>query len=213
MILESLPSTQLHSRFFEVSELVVVLIFTVEYITFWILSSNRRTYPFHFFQIVDLLAILPFYLSTGFDFRVLRAIRLLRIFRVLKVARYSKSIQLLGRVVRRVLPDLGICMIITFIVILIASCGIYYAENDAQPDIFSSIPECLWWSIVTLSTVGYGDAVPMTGLGRIFAGVLMIAGIGLIAFPTSFVTSALAEIRAEDREQRVDKDIPPSDIA
>jgi voltage-gated potassium channel len=199
MILESLPEMKPYSAFFEWSELVVVVIFTIEYFTFWALSSNKRKYPFEFLHVIDLLAIIPFYLTTGFDLRALRSCRLLRVFRIMKFARYSRSIQLLGKIFTRVAPDLVICLIISAVVILISSCGIYYAEHETQPDVFTSIPEALWWSIVTLTTVGYGDAVPITALGRLFAGVLMFTGIGLIAFPTSFITSAIGEIRQEER--------------
>ena len=199
MILESMPSMAGHSKFFEYSELIVVMVFTVEYLLFWKLSPNPKHYPFEFLHIIDLLAILPFYLATGFDLRALRALRLLRIFRILKIARYSRSIQLLGRVFNRVAPDLLVCLLISGTLLLISSCGIYYAEHYSQPNVFTSIPEALWWSIVTLTTVGYGDAVPITSLGRFFASILMLAGIALIAFPTSFITTAITDIRNEDR--------------
>ena len=120
------------------------------------------------------------------------------IFRILKISRYSRSIQLLGRVFNRVAPDLLVCLLISGTVLLISSCGIYYAEHDSRPDVFTSIPEALWWSIVTLTTVGYGDAVPITSLGRFFASNLMLAGIALIAFPTSFITTAITDIRKKD---------------
>jgi voltage-gated potassium channel len=200
MILESMPEMKLYAPFFDRSETIVVVIFTIEYLTFWALSVNKRRYPFKFLHVIDLLAILPFYLTAGFDLRALRSLRLLRVFRIMKIARYSRSIQLLGKIFTRVRPDLVICMIIASMVILVSSCGIYYSEHDTQPDVFTSIPEALWWSIVTLTTVGYGDAVPITALGRLFAGVLMFTGIGLVAFPTSFITAAINEIRQEEKQ-------------
>jgi voltage-gated potassium channel len=201
MVLESIPEMKPYASFFDWSETIVVVIFTVEYLTFWILSPNKRRYPFQFLHVIDLLAILPFYLTAGLDLRAFRSLRLLRVFRILKFARYSQSIQLLGKIFTRVAPDLVICLIIAAMVILISSCGIYYAEHETQPDVFTSIPEALWWSIVTLTTVGYGDAVPITALGRLFAGVLMFTGIGLVAFPTSFITTAIGEIRQEARSE------------
>lgn len=204
LALETVPELKTYQRFFQVSEIVVVTIFTIEYFWRWALAPNWRTYPFHPMAIVDLLAILPFYLRLGLDLRGLRAIRLLRLFRLLKLARYSRSCDLLATAAKRCAPELVVFGMIAGIIILISAMALYYAEHNAQPEVYRSIPETLWWAVVTLTTVGYGDVYPQTLLGRIVASFIMLLGISIVAIPTGIISSTLTDLVRERRRSSPD---------
>lgn len=139
--------------------------------------------------LVDLMAILPFYLSVfvAFDLRILRVFRVLRI---LKIGRYSRSMQTLVTVLRNESHSLIAAISVLLLFTVIAATCIYYIEHTAQPDVFSSIPASLWWALVTLTTVGYGDAVPVTALGKIFGGLITIMGICFYALPAGILSSS-----------------------
>jgi voltage-gated potassium channel len=142
--------------------------------------------------IVDLAAILPFYLSlfVPLDLRVLRVLRLLRFF---KVARYSPALQTLGRVVSNERRALYGALMVMASLLLISSTIIYFLERHAQPEVFGSVPAAAWWALATLTTVGYGDAVPVTVAGRLFGGVVMIFGLGMFALPIGIVATGFAQ--------------------
>ena len=197
VMLETVEYFKPYQPTFDLLEMVFVAIFTVEYFVFWMLSSNKSKYPFGFMQIVDLLAILPFYLSIGIDLRGIRVIRLIRIFRVLKIARYNRSVQIIGLALKRAAPELIVLLFGILIFLLVISSAMYYTEHTAQPDKFSSIPATLWWAVVTLTTVGYGDIAPITGLGKLIASSLMLLGIGIIAVPTAIITATVNDIYRE----------------
>lgn len=201
MALETMPSLAAYHRFFHLSEVVVVILFTIEYLGFWILSKEKLRYPFRLFNIVDLLAILPLYLHLGVDLRTLRSLRLLRIVRVLKLARYNNAIDTLGLAVRRSGPEFYITGLLAFITIMISSTALFYAEHEAQPETYSSVPATMWAVVVTLTTVGYGDMYPVTTLGRLISAFIMLAGIALIALPTGIISSRLTDILQQRREE------------
>jgi voltage-gated potassium channel len=142
--------------------------------------------------VVDLLAILPFYLGMFFsvDLRFLRALRLVRVF---KLTRYSTSMSLLLKVLRDEAQSFGAAFFILIIILIFASSGIYLFEHKAQPQAFSNIPQAVWWSVSTLTTVGYGDVIPLTVGGKIFGIVIMIIGIGIVALPAGILASAFSE--------------------
>ena len=200
--LETVPDLSDYWPLFHISEVVVVILFTIEYVTCWFLSENRRQYPLRPMNIIDLLAILPFYLSLGTSFAVLRSLRLLRMLRLLKLARYSRAIQMLGEAFRRVGPELVMTGLVATVAIFIAASALYFAEHDKQPEVYSSIPASMWWAITTLTTVGYGDIYPRTIAGRIVAACIMLCGIGLVAIPSGLLASAMTEILRERRQSR-----------
>lgn len=139
--------------------------------------------------IVDLMAILPFYLSVfvAFDLRILRIFRVMRIF---KLGRYSRSMQTLLTVIRNEAHSLLAALSVLMLFTIIAATCIYYIEHTAQPDVFSSIPASLWWALVTLTTVGYGDVVPITALGKVFGGIITVMGICFYALPAGILSSS-----------------------
>ena len=142
--------------------------------------------------VVDLLAIAPALLPmiTGLDLRSIRALRLVRIFRVLKLGRYSRAVNSLGRALHEKLPEITVAGFALLVVLVLASTVLYYAEVEAQPEAFSSIPAAAWWGVATLTTVGYGDIAPITPMGKLCASIFAILGIGLFALPAGFLGSA-----------------------
>lgn len=159
--------------------------------------------------IIDIIAILPFYLPMfiAMDLRFLRVLKLSRLLRVFKLNRYMDSMGVLSRVLRREKEQLLITVFMTFLLMLIASSMMYHLENEAQPEAFPNIIASFWWAIATLTTVGYGDVYPVTGLGRILSGIIALLGIGLVALPTGIISSGfLAEI-----EEQKKKDEPPKE--
>jgi len=186
-------------------EVFSVVVFTVEYILrIWTCTidpkysnpvSGRIRYAFSPLALIDLLAILPFYLPLvlKIDLRFLRILRLVRLLRIIKLVRYSSSMQLIGRVFVSKKNELLITVFAVFLLLLMASSIMYYVEHEAQPEVFASIPHSMWWGIITLTTVGYGDVFPITLLGKIFNGMIAFLGIGLFALPAGILASAFAE--------------------
>jgi voltage-gated potassium channel len=182
-------------------ELVSVIIFSLEYLIRIYTSDKKLKFIFRFYGIIDLLAILPFYLSFGFDLRSARILRFLRLFRIIKLVRYNKAISRFSIAFRMIKEELTMFSVVSLILIYISAVGIYYFENAVQPEAFSSIFSSLWWSVVTLTTVGYGDAVPITIGGRIFTFIILMIGLGIIAIPSGMISSALTEARDLERDK------------
>jgi len=182
-------------------ELVSVIIFSLEYLIRIYTSDKKLKFIFSFYGIIDLLAILPFYLSFGFDLRSARILRFLRLFRIIKLVRYNKAISRFSIAFRMIKEELTMFSVVSLILIYISAVGIYYFENAVQPEAFSSIFSSLWWSVVTLTTVGYGDAVPITIGGRIFTFIILMIGLGIIAIPSGMISSALTEARDLERDK------------
>ncbi len=203
------------NQFLEIFELTSIVIFTIEYlIRIYVSEYTHPTsskiksaviFIFSGFGIIDLLSILPFYLPLfiTMDLRFLRILRFIRFFRILKIGRYDKSIHLIGNVIRDKKSELIMTGFISLIIILISSFIMYYVEHPHQPDKFSSILDSFWWAIATLTTVGYGDIYPVTGIGRFISGVIAIIGIGLIALPTGIISSGfIDEIRIKNKDKK-----------
>ncbi len=192
--IETLPALSSISRkILYVIEAVTVAIFTVEYALRFYVADSRIRFVFSFYGLIDLFAILPFYISTGVDLRSIRVFRMLRLFRIFKLLRYGKAIQRFRDAFIDIKEELVVLFTATALAIYVASVGIYYFESAVQPDKFGSVFHCMWWAIVTLTTVGYGDAFPITLGGRLFTGLILVVGLGLIAVPSGLFASALAK--------------------
>lgn len=193
---ETLPNldnyTKLFLRYFEV---LCISVFTLEFLTRLYFSKPKGKYLFSFFGIIDLVAILPFYLSSGVDLRSVRAFRLLRLFRVLKLARYNTAMKRFNQAFAIAKEELILFSAVALILLYLSSVGIYYFENEAQPETFSSVFHSFWWAIATLTTVGYGDIYPVTAGGKVFTFFVLMTGLGLVAVPTGLVASALSDSR------------------
>ena len=205
LILETVtPIYNAAPQFFIWFEIVSVAIFTLEYILrIWSCVDSaqyrspitgRLRYAATPMLLVDVIAVLPFYLPwVGVDLRFVRSIRMFRLFRVAKVDRYSNAIKTIGRVIRAKRAELMVTLFVLVLVLILASSMMYFAEHEAQPDTFSSIPAAMWWAVATLTTVGYGDVYPVTAMGKVVACVIAIAGIGMFALPTGILGAAFAE--------------------
>ncbi len=197
---ETLPNLNVFTKnLLSTVELVCVMVFTVEYILRLFVATKKLSFVFSFFGIVDLLAILPFYLTTGIDLRSIRIFRLFRLFRAFKIFRYSEALQRFKDAFISVKAELILFAVATLFIIYISSVGIYYFENEAQPEIFASVFHCMWWAIATLTTVGYGDVYPITMGGKIFTSIIVLIGIGIVAVPTGLIASALTKIVNEEK--------------
>jgi voltage-gated potassium channel len=194
--LETLPNLPKRViNFLETFEVVSITIFSVEYLMRVFVSKKPFRYIFSFYGVIDVLAILPFYLNRFLDLRFLRAFRIFRIFRALKLIRYNKALNRFNLAFKIVKEELVLFFIVTLILIFITSAGIYSFENEAQPDVFKSVFHSAWWSIVTLTTVGYGDVYPITLGGKVFTFFVLIIGIGIIAVPAGLIGTALSKAR------------------
>ena len=182
-------------------QFAVIVLFTIEYAIRLLAAPNKAKYVFSFFGLIDLMSILPFYIQMGVDLRGLRAIRLVHIFQILKLGRYSQAIQRFHRAFLLSKEQIALFFSITGILLFIAAVGIYYFERDAQPEKFVSVFHSLWWSVITLTTVGYGDIYPITIGGRLFTVVVLMVGIGIVAIPAAIVTSALSQAQNFEREE------------
>jgi voltage-gated potassium channel len=176
-------------------EIACVAIFTVEYFLRILVAEKKIGFVFSFYGLVDLAAIVPFYLATGLDLRTVRIVRLLRLIRTLKLVRYSKVVQLFRRAFAIARDELVLFGVVALMLLYLSSVGIWYFENTSQPDAFSSIFSSMWWAVATLTTVGYGDIYPVTDGGKIFTFFTLVIGLGVIAVPTGILASALGEAR------------------
>lgn len=206
VILETVESisTQYHALFTSF-EVFSVIVFTVEYLLrLWTCTADTRfrgaikgrvRFTVTPFTLIDLIAILPFYLPMclPLDLRFIRALRLFRLLRILKMGRYSESLRTLGNVLKEEKEALLTTVFAVSILLVVASSLIYFIENAAQPEAFSSIPAAMWWGVATLTTVGYGDICPVTPLGRFLGAIIAILGIGAIAIPAGILTSGFAK--------------------
>jgi voltage-gated potassium channel len=208
MVVESVERVHaLIPTWFKAFEIFSVAVFTVEYaLRIWSCAEDPRyadpvagrvRFALSPLAIIDALAVLPFYLPFfSVDLRVLRMFRmfrLMRLMRIAKLARYSDSLQMILRVVKSRKEQLLGAVSILVILLIVAASLMYYAEHDAQPKVFSSIPASMWWAAVTLTTVGYGDAYPITAIGKIMASMIAMLGIGMFALPTAILGAAFLE--------------------
>ena len=204
--IETLPNNSNQTiAFLKGFEIICVVIFTIEYALRIYVSKNPLKYIFSFYGIIDFLAIFPFYLRTAYDLRALRVFRVFRVFRIfrtLKLLRYNKALNRFHIAARIVKEEIILFLIVTSIFIFLASSGIYYFENEAQPNIFTSVIHSGWWAIVTLTTVGYGDVYPITVGGKIFTFFILLIGVGIVTIPAGLVASALSKAREIENENK-----------
>jgi voltage-gated potassium channel len=215
---------------FFIIDLVSVIIFTIEYfLRLWVCTlyeeyshpiTGRLRFAVTPYMIIDALAIFPFYLPliipvTLVDLRFLRILRLFRILRILKLGRYSDAVNTFHRILTRKKEELLLALSLLFIAMVLASALMYYAEHEAQPEIFASIPHAMWWALVTLATVGYGDVYPVTATGKLLSGVVVIVGIMIFALPTAIFASGFVEETERQQEvycphcgRKIDSDTP-----
>lgn len=199
-----------YQAYFDWFEDFSIAIFSLEYLLrFWCIAEENPEKPtwlqrFSWVKspsaLIDLIAILPAFFSFFIN-ADLRFLRILRLFRLLKLTRYFASIRILLIVLNKERGSFQAVIFILVIMIVLASSGIYLAENQAQPDEFESIPKAMWWAVVTLTTVGYGDVIPVTVVGKIFGAIITVLGVGLAALPAGILASGLANELHHRREE------------
>lgn len=187
-----------------------VAFFSLEYVLrLWTCVSSPRfahplwgrlRYAITPMSVIDLLALAPMvalflvpynvYMEELF---VLSSLRLMRLFQLLRLARYSTSLHTMGRVLRSKSEELLVSLVVVFLLLVIASSGVYFLEHQAQPTVFSSIPASMWWAVTTLTTVGYGDMAPVTVGGQVLGGIIAVLGVGMFALPAGILASGFAE--------------------
>lgn len=171
--------------------LVLAGIFAVEYVLRLWSAPHRLRYATSFWGIVDLLAALPALLLLVPDLQAVRALRLLRLIRLLKLARLARAMDRIERAFASTRDELAVVLLVAAITIYLAAMGIHHFERTAQPEVFGSVPRSLRWALATLTTVGYGDAYPVTAGGQAFTGLVLMVGLGVVAVPAGLVASAL----------------------
>ncbi len=206
VMLESVGSIDAkYHTFLDISEWVVTILFTIEYILRIVSVKNPWKYVFSFYGMIDFLSTIPKYLSlllTGTQSLVaLRALRLLRIFRILKVTRYIGESNQLWRALMASRAKISIFIFTVIVLCIILGTVMYLVEGSASG--FTSIPRSIYWCIVTLTTVGYGDIAPATPVGQFIASIVMILGYGIIAVPTGIITAEIAMYKREGANTQV----------
>ena len=203
-VLETEPELAQYNSYFLIADWSFLILFTIEYVLRIYAAPDKKAFIFSFFGLVDLIAILPsLVLIPGLGhlpgFHVLRILRFLRVFRIFKATRFilavDRMIEALGEVKRELLA----LVILSAMMVYLSACGIYYFEKEAQPEHFGTIPKSMWWAIVSLTTIGYGDVYPVTPGGKVFTAFVALIGVGLIAIPSGLLASVLTEARVEER--------------
>lgn len=212
IVLDSVDS--IHARFgavFGAIETASVIVFAIEYAArlfsctadpaYRAPLAGRIRYALRPLALCDLLAFLPYFVVfLDVDLRVFRAVRLVRFFAVAKLGRHVRAIGALGRAIRSKREEFLATLTLVVLALLMSSTLMYFAENEAQPDKFADIPHALWWAVETLTTVGYGDVVPVTPFGKLLAAILSVCGIAMFALPTLILGTAFLE--AYDRRKK-----------
>jgi voltage-gated potassium channel len=214
IVLQSYHELDVEYRpYFELFEIFSVVVFSVEYVLrIWSCVESpkyennwrgRLKFMRSGEAIIDLLAILPFYLSMmALDFRFFRGLRLFRLFRIFKLTRYVQAMTIINKVVFEKKEQLVLSVSFIVIMLIIVSSLMYYVESPYQPETFGSIPATMWWGIATLTTVGYGDVYPVTGLGKLLGGVIAILGVGMFALPAGIISSGFSEYLDEMKAKK-----------
>ncbi|MDG1967833.1 MAG: ion transporter [Flavobacteriaceae bacterium] len=202
MILESHVSIRnVYGSYFHIFEAISIYIFSFEYLYRIRLSFQEKKmkgvykYVFSAYGLIDLISILPFFLNqlVKVDGRFLRILRLFRLTRIFKLGRGSSSLKLFIKALNGVKNELKFTLFLSLLAILFSASAIYYLEHESQPEKFSSITESIWWATVSLATVGYGDVYPVTAGGKIFASIISLIGIGIVAIPTGIISASFVE--------------------
>lgn len=202
MILESHVSIRnVYGSYFHIFEAISIYIFSFEYLYRIRLSFQEKKmkgvykYLFSAYGLIDLISILPFFLNqlVKVDGRFLRILRLFRLTRIFKLGRGSSSLKLFIKALNGVKNELKFTLFLSLLAILFSASAIYYLEHESQPEKFSSITESIWWATVSLATVGYGDVYPVTAVGKIFASIISLIGIGIVAIPTGIISASFVE--------------------
>lgn len=208
MFLETEPKLNAYAKIFNAINIGNIIIFTIEYILrLYAININKRIkrfkYAFTPLMIIDLIVILPFYLSLfHIDMGFLRGLRIIRIFKIFRIAKFAHFENLIGEIISEKKEEFIYIFVVLFIFVLTLTPLVYYLEHEVQPEVFSSMIETMWWSVITFTTVGYGDMYPITPMGKVVTSIVSFLGIAFYAIPGSIFTSALLEKINEKKSLR-----------
>lgn len=183
-------------------EFFLIIFFTIEFFLRLWYANKPLNYIFSFYGLIDIISVLPYYLHFGFGFSSLRALRIFRIFRALKIVRYNRALIRFKIAFNIIREEIILFAILTGILLYIISAGIYHFEHIAQPKLFNSVFHSLWWAVVTLFTVGYGDSYPITVGGKIFTFFVLIIGVSMMMVPAGIFTTALMKAREIEEKEK-----------
>ena len=176
---------------------IIIFIFTIEYMIRFYL--DRWKFSFSIVGVIDFVTIAPYYLILCMGWQNVGALGLFRLFRMLKFVRYTSAFERFGKAMRIAKDELILFSFIVVGILYFSSLGIYHFEHASNPEMYSDIFRSIWWSVITLTTIGYGDIYPVTTGGQLLTMLLALVGLGIITIPTSIITSALTEVRNEER--------------
>lgn len=185
--LQTLESMEPYHQILEQWEIIPIVIFSIEYLLRWYASPKRISFLTSFWGIVDLLAIIPYYFGLPADLREIRILRFIRLIR------YDPAYNNIIKAFKNIQRELIIFSLITIFLLYVAAVGIYHFENPVQPDQFKDIFHSMWWSVATLTTVGYGDIYPVTDGGKIFSSLIIFISLGIVAVPAGLIASAFSD--------------------
>jgi voltage-gated potassium channel len=190
--LQTMPSMKDYHGVLEEWEKIPIIIFTIEYLLRVFSAPKRTKFIFSFWGLVDIIALIPYYFGLPADLREIRVLRFL------SLLRYDPAASKLAQAFNNIKKELLIFSLLSIFTLYVSAVGIYHFENPVQPENFTDIFHSMWWSVATLTTVGYGDIYPITAGGKIFAGVVVFVGLGLVAVPTGLVASAFTQAFKKD---------------
>ena len=200
--LETMPWAAEYSTSFALLDYSITVLFFIELSTRLLVFEKPFRYLFSFYGVVDVLAILP--TLAGLDSKGLRVVRLIRLLKLLRNEKINQAMARLSAAFQSVKSEMIIFSVVVLLTLYFALVGIYLFEHEAQPEAFSSIPASMWWALATLTTVGYGDIYPITSGGKIFAGFVILVGIGIVAIPTGLFASALTAVKEQSKAHESD---------
>ena len=192
----ALPSHIIESLI--VIDMLLSLGFVVEYLYRIARADSKRGYMTSFYGIIDLVALLPILTHAAASLRVLRLLRVLRVLRLLKVTRYTAALDRFGLALRSIAAEAMLFSSLAFIFIVCFAFLIYEVEHEAQPELYRNIFDAVWWAVISLTSVGYGDVYPVTAAGRMLTLAMVLTGMGIVAVPTALLASALSRAHGGD---------------
>ena len=184
-----------------VADITLSLAFVAEYLFRIASADNKRRYLTSFYGLIDLIALLPLLTHAAASTRVVRMLRLLRLLRLLKLQRYTRALDRFGDALKLITAEAMLFAGVALGFITAFAFLIYEVEHEAQPEIYSNIFDSIWWAVVSLTSVGYGDVYPVTTVGRLLTLAMVLTGMGIVAVPTALLASALSQVARNETEQ------------
>ena len=195
----SFPNDLVHALF--LADIFLSMIFVVEYFLRILTAGNRRAYITSFYGVIDFVALLPILIHGAASLRVLRMLRVLRVIRLLKVTRYTSALDHYRQALRSIIAEATLFTSVACIFIISFAFVIYEVEHEAQPELYRNIFDAIWWAVISLTSVGYGDVFPVTTAGRLLTLAMVLTGMGIVAVPTALLASALSRVQNPEEER------------